>query len=349
MWNNFVGNSVASLNRQLLRINGLALLTAAVAALLGSRWLVNSYLGPLQVGETQLSAISDPTFTFRNYVAVDSEKTVPTGMSEVTTSTRNGQAESRYTSAEFVAIRAGSRLIIVKARPYDRGTHFVGTLATLPEDLKTQIFKGVEPDITKAFLPLMIDASEDYTEGLVLAAIGVAVVVMITGWNLMKWKLRSQNPAKHPLCKALSRYGPLEIIVPEVDAEVSTGWNHVGNSAIQSKSWIIQNTLASAKVMRRDEIIWVYKKRTKQSVNFIPTGTTYAAIISDRRGGVIEASGSEQQVDDFIVGTVYEMPWIVAGYEKQLETLFKDRREEFSKVVNERRQETARAAASSPS
>ena len=52
--------------------------------------------------------------------------------------------------------------------------------------------------------------------------------------------------------------------------------------------------------MRRDEIIWAYKKRTKHSVNFIPTGSSYSLVVRDARDKLLELSNSEQLVNSYL-------------------------------------------------
>jgi hypothetical protein len=89
--------------------------------------------------------------------------------------------------------------------------------------------------------------------------------------------------------------------------------------------------------MRRDEIVWVYKKRTKHSVNLIPTGTTYSLILRDTRGKALEISNSEQYVNNFLSSLMEQTPWVLFGYDSKLEKLDKKQPQSFGQVVAERK------------
>jgi hypothetical protein len=325
-----------------LSVNLFVLACVGVCVLLGLRWATNVYQGPLQLDVPALSQTS-MTFASRNYGKVDGETSISTGVTQTTTTTRNGHVESASVTAEFMALKLGSRLLVVKAHPGTPATHYVGTLTSLPEDVKARVFDGLDADLRSAFLPTMLDASNDYEEGIIPAVGGLAIVVVVVSWNLVRWKRRSNDFSQHPFAKNLARYGPLEAIVPQIDAEVMAGAGNFGSTLFVTKSWFLDCGHNSA--MRKDQILWAYKKQTKTSVNGIPTGTTFNSIIRDSWGGSIEISGSEQQVHGLLTGMVETMPWIIVGYTPELEKMFKRSRQNFAQAVAERRQEFAKAMA----
>ena len=141
---------------------------------------------------------------------------------------------------------------------------------------------------------------------------------------------------RHPLCKALSQYGPLYSVVPEIDADVTAGTSSL-NSVTFSRNWIISCWLTRVAVMRRDEIIWAYKKRTKHSVNFIPTGSSYSLVLRDARGKLLELSNSEQMVDGYLASLGQKTPWVIFGYDRKLEKLYKKELQSFAQTVSDRR------------
>jgi hypothetical protein len=89
--------------------------------------------------------------------------------------------------------------------------------------------------------------------------------------------------------------------------------------------------------MLRDEIIWIYKKRTKHSVNFIPTGTTYSLVLRDTRGKTAEMSAPEQNIDAYLVSLREQAPWVIFGYNGELEKLYKKQMPAFFQVVLDRK------------
>ena len=89
--------------------------------------------------------------------------------------------------------------------------------------------------------------------------------------------------------------------------------------------------------MRRDEIVWAYKKRTKHSVNFIPTGSSYSLLVRDARGKLPELSNSEQLVNSYLASLAEQTPWVIFGYNGKLEKLYKKELQSFVQTVSDRR------------
>jgi hypothetical protein len=151
------------------------------------------------------------------------------------------------------------------------------------------------------------------------------------------YKKRTDSPEKHPLAKAIAQYGPIYSLVPQIDAEVAAGSAYLLGVRM-TDNWLISCTITKSTVMRRDEIVWAYKKRTKHSVNFIPTGTTYSSVLRDSRGKAFEISGSnEQQVEGFLDGVLKQTPWVVVGFDKEINKLYTKNLTEFSSLVAKRR------------
>ena len=91
-------------------------------------------------------------------------------------------------------------------------------------------------------------------------------------------------------------------------------------------------------------MLWGYKKVTKHSVNFIPTGKTYACILACS-GGTAEVTGREKDVDALLAFAAERAPWAMFGYTDELSRAFKHKTAEFCEVVEQRKREPARQAA----
>jgi hypothetical protein len=293
--------------------------------------------GPAEFDETQLAALPNPTFALRNYATVHGTKTVSTEIEEIEKTTRNGAVESQATTGEYMAMIMGSRILIVKTMPGAKAEKYTGTIVLLPDDLKKQLFANLDDSkLQAATLPLMLDATEDYGDGLVPGGILVGILLLFSLWTYIKSKKRNEHPETHPLCKALSQYGPLYTIVPEIDAEARTAASTLSGVTF-TLNWVILCSLTKTVAMRRQEIVWVYKKRTKHSVNFIPTGTTYSLVLRDSRGRLLEISNSEQNVDGYLSSLAKQTPWVIFGYDRKLEKLYKKQRPVFMQAVSERK------------
>jgi hypothetical protein len=84
---------------------------------------------------------------------------------------------------------------------------------------------------------------------------------------------------------------------------------------------------------------------TKHSVNFIPTGTSFAALLYDRHGDSLELRAGQKQVEALMSMICQQAPWIAAGFSKDLERLWKSQKTAFIGAVDERRKDLSKAAA----
>jgi hypothetical protein len=236
-----------------------------------------------------------------------------------------------------MAMTVGKHILVVKAKPGDIRQNYTGTLTSMPDDLKKEVYSGLgEPDLQAATLRLLLDATSSYGDALILAYVVVGALVVSGLWMFFLSKRRIEMPERHPLCKALSKYGPLYSVVPEIDSDVAAGTSSF-SSVTFSRNWIISCWLTQVAVIRRDEIIWVYKKRTKHSVNFIPTGSSYSLVLRDARGKLLELSNSEQMVDGYLASLGQQTPWVIFGYDRKLEKLYKKELQSFTQTVSGRR------------
>jgi hypothetical protein len=351
LWNGYVGRRVAASTRDQRRLGIVLLVIAGGLAIYASRTLINLALGPVPLDESQLSNLRDPTFLARNYATVESQyPAANTGLIEETTTKRNGSVVSRTTTAEYVGLIVGSHVLIVKARPNVKSTVYTGGIVSAPDDLRAQVQADLEdPEWKAAVLPIMLDTVGYVDDDFLIVCLAAGALVL-TGVVVLILDLKRRNsPEQHPLCRAIARYGPLESLVPLIDSEAMNAL-HTPFSAkfsegylLETKSWIIQ----ANQVMRREEIVWVYKRETKTSINAIPTGTTHAAMLCDSMGQQLALSGSSQEVDVEIQTLAQLMPWIILGYDQKIEQLYQGQREAFLEVIAQRRKTAAAVAGAS--
>jgi hypothetical protein len=82
-------------------------------------------------------------------------------------------------------------------------------------------------------------------------------------------------------------------------------------------------------------------------VNFIPVGQSSEAVLYDRYGFSSTTQARKRKVESLMTHIIQQCPWIVAGFSKDLENLWKSQRREFVAAVDERRKEFSKAAAAS--
>ena len=93
MWNGFIGQRIAATNRTLRRLGKALLIVAFALCTYAARTFVNAQLGPAKIDEAQLAAMRNPSLEPRNFVIVEGEKTISTGITSIEKTTRNGVVE----------------------------------------------------------------------------------------------------------------------------------------------------------------------------------------------------------------------------------------------------------------
>ncbi|HET7160149.1 MAG TPA: DUF6709 family protein, partial [Burkholderiales bacterium] len=147
---------------------------------------------------------------------------------------------------------------------------------------------------------------------------------------------RSRNPLKHPIMRALGRFGPPADIAGQIDAELLADHPKVDRLHL-TPHWLVQASSSSLTATRIDDIVWAYKQVTQRRVNGVPAGKTYTAQIWDRHGVCITVAGSETFVNQAIESAARRAPWMLAGYNTDLEKAWKSNRAAVLATVDQRR------------
>lgn len=315
----------------------LMLLAGIVFLLFNGRYARNFVEGPYKLAPNELAQITDAETTPRYFVSVVGDKVLDTGIQEVTTTTRNGVKEGSQVSAGYYAFVVGDRFLIVKSagKPPEQTA---GELTAFPSDLSSQLFSGV--DGTKFQMhsyPFYLE-----TEGFRYPgywAIGIACVLFGLFWKFGRpaW-IRLQDIDKHPLVKRVQQWGDPVGTSVLVQRELDTLVLHKSNGIFITNSYVVRRRFFTFNILRFDDLLWTYKKVTKRSVNFIPTGKSFDAIMIFY-GGSETFSGNEAKVGEVLKLASNTAPWAVVGYSAEIKDLFSKRTDEFCRFVEARRQE----------
>jgi hypothetical protein len=189
----------------------------------------------------------------------------------------------------------------------------------------------------------MIDYVGDWWWAL---AIDVPLLLLAT-WNLSKWKKRAWDYTCHPICKRLARFGTLEQVIQEIEAAILMNPVEKIAGVRLFGPWLFKPRFFGLTCFHVPDIVWVYKKVTQHSINFIPTGKSFAALLYDRYGYSTEIQASEKKIVTLMTHIIKHCPWTIAGFSKDLEKLWTSRKGAFVAAVDERRKEAPKAAAAS--
>lgn len=306
------------------------------------RYLRNFVEGPYALQPDALSQIADVETTPNYFVSVVGEKVIDTEIQEVTTTTRNGVKEGSHVSAGYYAFLLGDRYLVVKsAQPPPNKVS--GELLPLPSDLASHLFGGPDgPQLQEHFYQFYLDPEGFRYPG--YWGIGIAWVFIGLFWKFGKpaW-IWSRDVSQHPLVKRLEQWGDPIGVSAEVQRELNNSVQHKSNGIMITEKYLVRKRFFTFNVLRFDDLLWAYKKVTQRSVNFIPTGKNYEALLIFYGGGDT-FSGNERKVDDVLTFARSKAPWAVIGYSDEIKELFNKRTAEFCQVVESRRQELAKKA-----
>ncbi len=341
MWDNFIGQQIRRCNRNLLFVNLVLLAAMVVYAGFNRRYLANFLMGTTNISSDQLAALHDPGQRFRYFVHVHGDKSVPTGIQSVeqTLDESSQQVESEETTADYVAVEVGQKLLLVKAPLHSTGADFSGALEPIPSDVYDQTIAPVlkqDPTLQSAFIPAMLDASDYRTEGYWTLGIGIPLLLLV-GWNLKKWNERRADYSATAIYKRIAAFGMPETVAQEIDTSLKMiPLEKIGQAHV-SGPWLFMPWMFSMVVFHVPDIVWTYPKITKQRVYFIPVGKSYATVIRDRFRYSYEVNGKKKNAGVLLNYISQQVPWAPAGFTQELESLWLKHPEDVIAAVEERK------------
>jgi hypothetical protein len=303
------------------------------------KYFYNFFKGPSDIEVNSLSLINNPESLLRYFVTIKGEDSLDTGLQDVErTESQSGVVQSETVKAEYAILVLGKRLLIVKRNPKDDGKEYHGAITELPTDVHSKIVTpllGEYPNADSVFLPLMLDATGFRSDGYVALAIGLPVL-LFAAWLIRKVAQRRNDPLSHPIFKAASRYGSLVDIAQQIDLELKGNAGRLCG-AIVTPSWVLVKGMFSCAVFHIPDVVWAYKKVTKHSVNFIPTGKTYSTLMFDRYGVSLEMDEKRDKTDAVLTMLGEKTPWAVFGYSDELKKIAQENWSGFVAAVDARR------------
>jgi hypothetical protein len=329
--NTFIERQIARTNRNLLITSLIILLAITVYGVFQWRYYYNFFHGPQIVNEAAFDQIQDPDSLLRNYITLHSEREVDSGMQEV----EESSSGSKTVKANYVVIEVGTHLLIVKKGPYANTKDYTGALIPLPADIRTSIYDpliNAAPERAADFKPFLLDATDFDSKGFV--GLGVSILALLFALLLLrKVVMRTNAPESHPILQQLAKYGPVVEVVQKIDADLKAGTERYMQLKITSE-WILYSDAYSFKAMRLDGVVWLYKKVTKRSVNFIPTGKTNTVVLTDRFATNIESlGGGEKKLDEFIISLAPRLPNALIGFNQELQKLQQKNPKDFAATM----------------
>jgi hypothetical protein len=335
----FLARQMDRTNRNLILISLAMVLAVGAYVAVQWRYFYNFFKGPFEIDVNSLGQITNPETQLRYYVTIKGEDSVDTGLQDVErTESQTGVVQSETIKAEYAVLVLGKRLLIVKRNPKDDAKEYQGAITELPTDVHSHVVTPLlaeYPNADQVFLPLMLDATDFRSEGYISLVICFPVL-LLAAWNFRKVIRRQNDPLLHPILKEESRYGQIADIAQRIDDELR-GDTRKLCGAVVTTSWVLVKHMFSLDVFHIPDVIWAYKKVTKHSVNFIPTGKIFATIMFDRYGKSLEMDEGRSASNTFLMVLQEKMPWVVFGYSDELKKIAQEDWGGFVAVVDARR------------
>jgi hypothetical protein len=184
-------------------------------------------------------------------------------------------------------------------------------------------------------------------------------LLLVAVWNFVCWNQRTNDFSRHPICKRLAHIGPIEQVVQQIETAIQTNSKDKSTSVVLIDSnifyksfmlfgpWLFKKEIFGLTCFRVSDIVWLYKKTTNYSFNFVPAGTSLAVLLYDRYNSSTEIQVSEQEATLLMKLICQQNPWAVVGFDKTSKRLWRWKRRAFITAVDERRKEFSKAATAS--
>lgn len=350
MWDNFIGRQIQRCNRNLLVANLMLLVVIISYATIRTRYLAGLLFRATEISNRELATLHDSNSRSGLIVRVNGDRLFDTGVQSVEqTLDSSNQVQSTKISAEYKILTVGEKLLLIKADPAASGTTFTGMMVPIPASVNESVVAPTiqdEPQLQGMFIPAMLDATDYANEGWWALGIGIPIL-LLSGWNLIKWKKRAWDYSCHPIYKRLSCFGSVADIVQQIEtARLANPASKMAGVEL-SGPWLFSKTAFGFTCFHLPDSVWLYEKVTKHSVNFIPTGKSYAALLYDRYGYSTVIPAKQKEVAALMTHIVQQCPWIIAGFSKELESLWASQKDAFIAAVDKRRNEIPKGAGAS--
>jgi hypothetical protein len=313
-----------------------------------ARYLRNFFGGPYAATAEDLAAIHDPDAAPHYFVHVEGTRAVELGLEVYEVRTQSGRETGRTLKARFYALQVGDRFLVVKAA---NASNLVveGELRPVDGELESHLYSSADMRaVRNRFHPYFLDTQSFRSAGYWGLGLGSVFFAVFGFWAARAWK-RVQGPANDALVERASAWGDPAVVSAEIEQERERPWLKVGGFEITER-YVVKATFYGLTVLRLSDLLWAYKKVIKKSVNFVPVGKDYQAVLCCA-GGTAEVQTKEDRVHEILQYAAARTPWALFGHTKELADAFAKDPAGFVAAVAERRRqfeaEQAQAATAS--
>ena len=332
-------SQVRRTNKNLLLTNLIILFLLILVSFIFSRYYYNFFKGPFTISHSDLISVKDPKSQKRYFVIVEGDRIFSTGIYNVKqrVDKYTNQVKSETTVGLYELLLIKESLFLIYTDTPSISTSFIGSIEPIPADVQRTLSDDANFPVTATLLPFMLNTTPFRTNGYWGLVLFVPIFIVAL-WNIQNSIRRYMIPTLHPIYKSFRHYGdPLEVAT-SINKEFND-IEKIPNSLITTH-WLIIPRFFTTDFIPLNQILWVYKKKTKHFVNTAPSHTTFEVIISTRFSRQMQINSDELGVSKIIETLYQRVPWIIVGYNDELKKMYRKNRYELINYVDQRREET---------
>lgn len=255
----------SSVNRVHLTFTLIPLGALIVLTLLCKNLIYNATFGPFPADANYLSSVKSAWTADKYYVSIKGTgiAATPYFIAQV----RHGEQPDPDSATHQIALLAvPPRLMLVKlGKDQPLSKDVTGKISYIQKDLSEIVANDVRdnPEIGQALLPVMLDASDSIASEMAfyeIVAFLLAVTAAFNGIRLVIWL----NPEKHPVGKALKKFGPLREVVDLVNGEGLTAISY--GTATLTNSFLFFPKPTEPVAVKLSDIVWAYNTVSENEV-----------------------------------------------------------------------------------
>ncbi len=344
MESNLALAAVRRSNRLMLIWGLVVVIIVAAGVYLDQRQLISLFSGPQPISTQDLARLKDADTLTNYWVTVSGSDIFDTGWQNYS----EDDFGSKTVNYSYAALSVGKYYLLVEIPgEIDESTlphSFTGALQNIPPDVDEQVIADIRSQnarIASLTLPVLLDTSDFRTGAYVRLALAVAGALLALALLYLSLS-RSLNPYRHPIMKALARYGDPEQLSSAISMELMISHPQVGKSIHITPHWLVFSRGSSFQAAQLREVAWIYQSMTQHRTYGVNTRKTYAAKVWDQKGKPMTFAGKQDDVNAALQAIMQAAPWAVVGYKTELNKQWRKQRDQFLAGVNQRRREIER-------
>jgi hypothetical protein len=308
-----------------------------------ARYLACFFQGPQAITKEELDQLHNVDSLKRYWVTLSADELINGEFQEITTYKNHGIETSHSVTANYYLARIGDRMLAVKVRNGMPGQTLSGALVRSTGNVDDQFLNSPTARAHNAELyPAMIlDTGDFRSDGIIGMLVGAAVLALVgwLAWTGFSW---ISKPQEHKLVKLVQSWGDADKIAERLEQELQSSQALKLGNTVFTPNFVVQRNSYNFKLLRTDQLIWVYQRITKQKTYFITTGKTHALSINTAKESLL-INGKDKVVAQVMQQLATQKPWIIFGYSDELKKFYNSKRAQMVKDVSARREKALSA------